>query len=78
MSIDIETVFRGRASSGSLLLSVLHAGAAGIRRALARRATRKALAHLGEAELKDIGLVRTRDGYRELHHDRFGASWWND
>jgi uncharacterized protein YjiS (DUF1127 family) len=78
MSVEIDTVFRHRAHSRGLVLSVLGACAAGLRRYLARRATYRALSHLNAEELKDIGLVRTQNGYRELHRDRLGATWWND
>ncbi|MEM5581366.1 DUF1127 domain-containing protein [Roseibium sp. AS2] len=77
MSVEIDTVFRSRANSRGLLLSALGVCVAEVRRYFARRATNRALAHLSETDLKDIGLVRTRYGYRELHHDRLGATWWN-
>lgn len=78
MSVEIDTVFRHRAHSRGLVLSVLGACAAGLRRHLARRATYRALSRLSADELKDIGLVRTETGYRDLREDRFGATWWGD
>ncbi|MEO9530611.1 DUF1127 domain-containing protein [Roseibium sp.] len=77
MSVEIDTVFRSRANSRGLLLSALGVCVAEVRRYFARRATNRALARLGPEELKDIGLVRTEFGYRELHHDRLGAPYWN-
>ncbi|PVB60703.1 DUF1127 domain-containing protein [Labrenzia sp. 011] len=77
MSIEIETVFRRRARSRSLLVSALGVLAAELRRYFRRRATARALSHLTEDDLRDIGLVRTEFGYRELHHDRFGADYWD-
>jgi len=66
MSIEIDTVFRSRAHSRGRLFSTLRACAAGIRRYHTRRATARALAHLNEDELRDIGLMRTPEGYREI------------
>ncbi|MCV0429160.1 MAG: DUF1127 domain-containing protein [Roseibium sp.] len=77
MSLEIETVFRSRAHSRSRLLSAFRVLAAELRRYYRRRATAKALSHLNSQELRDIGLVRTETGYRELHHDRVGADYWN-
>lgn len=77
MSVEIETVFRSRAHSRGLLLSALRICAAELRRYFRRRATHKALSHLTAQDLKDIGLVRTEFGYRELHQDRLGADYWN-
>lgn len=76
MSVEIDTVFRSRANSRGLLLSVLGACVAGIRRYHQRRATERALSCLSENDLRDIGLMRTPDGYRELQSDRFGAGRW--
>jgi len=77
MSVEIETVFRNRAQSRGLLLSALRVCTAGLRRYFRRRAAHRALSHLTQQELKDIGLIRTELGYRELHQDRLGADYWN-
>lgn len=77
MSLEIETVFRSRAYSRSRLLHALRVFAAELQRSYRRRATAKALSRLNAHELRDIGLVRTQFGYRELHHDRFGSDYWN-
>lgn len=78
MSVEIETVFRRPAQSSRTLLALVRVCADGLRRYLRRRATARALAHLNEEELKDIGLIRTPRGYRELHQDRIGAFYWDD
>lgn len=78
MTLEIQTVFRSRAQSRSLLLSALRRLVDDCRRYAARRATHRALSHLNEAELQDIGLIRTELGYRELHADRRGDNWWNE
>lgn len=70
MSLEIETVFRSRAHSRGILLAALHGVAERLRRYYVRRATHRALSRLNEAELKDIGLMRTELGYQELHEDR--------
>ncbi|POF34254.1 DUF1127 domain-containing protein [Roseibium marinum] len=82
MSVEIDTVFHRRARSRSLLVSGLLVSALGVlaselRRYFRRRATARALSHLTADDLKDIGLVRTEFGYRELHHDRLGADYWH-
>jgi uncharacterized protein YjiS (DUF1127 family) len=77
MSLEIETVFRSRARARSVLLSALRAFAAELGRIHKRRSTARALSRLTTKELQDIGLVRTHFGYRKLHHDRFGADYWN-
>jgi uncharacterized protein YjiS (DUF1127 family) len=66
MSVEIDTVFRSRANSRSLLLSVLRACVAGLRNYHRRRATDRALSCLNDDDLRDIGLMRTPDGYREV------------
>lgn len=76
MSVEIDTVFRSRAHSRGLLLSALRALVARVRRYHDRRATDRALSCLNDDDLRDIGLMRTPDGYRELHSDRFGAGRW--
>lgn len=70
MSLEIETVFRNRAQSRGLLLSALGACAAWFRGYLRRRATHKALAHLTDEDLRDIGLMRTAYGYEEIPEER--------
>ncbi|WP_298983007.1 hypothetical protein [uncultured Roseibium sp.] len=77
MSLEIDTVFRSRAHSRGLLLSALRVFASEFNSYFRRRATHKALSHLNHDELRDIGLVRTTTGYRELHHDRLGEEFWN-
>ncbi|MCK7613679.1 DUF1127 domain-containing protein [Roseibium sediminicola] len=66
MSLEIDTVFRSRANSRGLLLSVLRACVAGLRNYHQRRATDRALSCLSDEDLRDIGLMRTSDGYREM------------
>ncbi|CTQ73706.1 DUF1127 domain-containing protein [Roseibium alexandrii] len=78
MSLEIDTVFRRRAHNRSLFLTAIRTLAASVQLYLRRRSTERALARLSNQELDDIGLVRTNRGYRELHHDRLGASYWND
>ncbi len=77
MTIEIDTVFRSRAHSRSLVLSALRVFAEELRGYFRRRATRRALDRLTQTELTDIGLVRTHDGYKEIHQDRYGAYYWN-
>lgn len=76
MSLEIDTIFRSRAHSRSLLLSALRACAEGLRDYFNRRATDRALSYLNDDDLRDIGLMRTPDGYRELRSDRFGPGCW--
>lgn len=76
MSYEIDTVFRSRAHSRGLVFTALRLCADELRRYFRRRSTARALSHLNDEELKDIGLIRTGQGYRELHHDRFGAYYW--
>ncbi|WP_299475794.1 DUF1127 domain-containing protein [uncultured Roseibium sp.] len=76
MSYEIETVFRSRAHSRGLVFTVLRVCADQLRRYVRRRTTARALSHLNEGELKDIGLMRTGQGYRELHRNRYGADFW--
>jgi len=76
MSVEIDTVFRSRANSRGLLFSALRALAAGLRSYRDRRATDRALSCLSDDDLRDIGLMRTPDGYREMSSDRFGAGRW--
>ncbi|GAB2185308.1 DUF1127 domain-containing protein [Roseibium sp. LAB1] len=71
MSLEIDTIFRSRANSRSVLFSALRVCAAEFRNYLRRRETNRALSRLSESELKDIGLQRTELGYNELHDDRF-------
>ncbi|QDG74583.1 DUF1127 domain-containing protein [Labrenzia sp. PHM005] len=77
MSLEIDTVFRRRANNRSLVFVAFRALAARVQLYRRRRATERALANLNAQELQDIGLVRTHDGYRKLHHDRLGAGYWN-
>jgi uncharacterized protein YjiS (DUF1127 family) len=77
MTLEIETVFRRRANNRGLVFTAVRIVAARIRVYLRRRATDRALAHLNNEELDDIGLVRTNHGYREIHHDRLGSRFWN-
>jgi len=76
MSLEIETVFRRRAHNRGLLLAALHVLAEKLRRYFIRRATHRALSGLNDAELQDIGLMRTSTGYRELHKDRIRRGDW--
>ncbi|MCR9061040.1 MAG: DUF1127 domain-containing protein [Rhodobacteraceae bacterium] len=76
MSYEIDTVFRSRAQSRSVVFTALRICADELRRYFRRRATARALSHLNEEELKDIGLMRTGQGYRELHQNRYGAKLW--
>lgn len=76
MSHEIDTVFRSRAYSRSIVFTVLRVCADEFRRYFRRRTTARALSHLNEQELKDIGLRRTERGYSELHQDRYGADFW--
>jgi len=76
MSVEIDTVFRSRAHSRGLLFSALRAFVVRVRRYLDRRATDRALYYLNDDDLRDIGLMRTPDGYREVSSDRFGAGRW--
>jgi|GEM_PF-1585002 len=78
MSLEMETVFRRRANNRGLVFHAVRALAAGVRLHLRRRATDRALAHLNQQELMDIGLIRTDRGYKELHRDRYGAGYWHD
>ncbi|GAB2206720.1 hypothetical protein ROS1_35370 [Roseibium sp. ROS1] len=71
MSLEIDTIFRSRANSRSVLFSALRVCVAEFRNYLRRRETNRALSRLNESELKDIGLQRTELGYSELHDDRF-------
>ena len=76
MSYEIDAVFRNRAQSRSLVFTALRVCADELRRYFRRRTTARALSHLNEQELKDIGLRRTERGYSELHQDRYGADFW--
>ncbi|WP_434053850.1 MAG: DUF1127 domain-containing protein [Roseibium sp.] len=76
MSYEIESVFRSRAHSRSIVFTVLRVCADKFRRYSRRRTTARALSHLNAEELKDIGLMRTELGYRQLHQDRYGADFW--
>ncbi len=78
MSLEIDTVFRRRAHNRGLVLTAIRAMAASVHGYLRRRATVRALTRLSSQELEDIGLVRTDRGYRQLHHDRIGASYWDE
>ena len=73
MSYEIDAVFRSRAQSRSLVFTALRICADELRRYFRRRATVRALSHLNEEELRDIGLMRTGTGYREINQDRLGA-----
>ncbi len=76
MSVEIDTIFRSRARSRGVLLSAVLVFAAELRGYFRRRATARALSHLNDGELKDIGLERTELGYRELQRGRYGADVW--
>lgn len=77
MSLELETVFHRRAHARGLVLDAVCRLAAEFRAYRRRRATARALHGLTASELKDIGLVRTVDGYRGLRRDRYGAGYWN-
>ncbi|MES0810031.1 DUF1127 domain-containing protein [Roseibium sp. SCPC15] len=74
MSLEIDTVFRSRARSRSILWSALAAIARFVRDYMHRRATHRALSGLTSNELRDIGLERTESGYRKLDHYEFERS----
>ncbi|WP_305989288.1 DUF1127 domain-containing protein [Roseibium sp. MMSF_3544] len=76
MTYEVETVFRSRAQSRGILLTALRACADEFRRYFSSRSTARALSHLNEEELRDIGLMRTERGYQKLHRDRVGADYW--
>ncbi len=77
MTNEIDIVFRHRANGLGVLLAALRVCAGGVRNYFRHRHTRRVLSHLSDDALKDIGLVRTHSGYRELHQDRLGADYWN-
>lgn len=78
MTLEIDTVFRRRANNRSLVFTAVRMLAASVRSYKRRRSTERALARLNAQELNDIGLVRTSNGYKKLHHDRLGAGYWNE
>lgn len=77
MGHEMETVFRSRVQSRSIVLAALRVCTNWIYQRMRQRAANRALSRLTSHELKDIGLVKTQTGYRKLHHDRLGADYWN-
>ncbi|MEP3046802.1 MAG: DUF1127 domain-containing protein [Roseibium sp.] len=77
MGHELETVFRSRVQSRSIVFATLRVFVTWVRRYMRRQAEYRALSRLTCHELEDIGLVRTQTGYRKLHQDRLGANYWN-
>ncbi|WP_434053972.1 MAG: DUF1127 domain-containing protein [Roseibium sp.] len=76
MSYEIDNVFRSRAHGRGFAFTILRLCADEFRRYFRRRTTARALSHLNEQELKDIGLMRTERGYSELDQHRYRADFW--